>query len=198
VDYGGEWDRADVSSFDARLFLRFGRTESLQTVVEPGDLESVFGMLQPWDRYFLGLNIEANWAFHFFNVAWQRGHEVHFRFPRFGRMALENVAHVRTFITHAALDLVVYSEAIPSALARHTDVLTHVRHDRELPAGADRPGQIRLDYRDDAFPHLSAIGVRTIRFPFYASSAHAVSLTQPEDLFNDVALWLATAAVTEE
>jgi hypothetical protein len=172
--------------------------EEWLALVEPGDVESVFGLLQPWDRYFLGLNEEAGWAFHFYNVARVRGYEVHYRLPRFGRMFLRNVAYVRTFVTNAAFDLVLYAEAIPPALARHTEILTSVRHERDRPAGAARPGRIVLEYRPGGSANLPTIGTRTIRFPFYARSCHAVSLTQPEDLLRDVTSWLAEAGQATE
>jgi hypothetical protein len=113
-------------------------------------------------------------------------------------MFLGNVAHVRTFVTNAALDLVVYSEAIPPALARHTEILTGVRYEREQPAGAARPGQIVLEYRSDGNATLPAVGTRTIRFPLYATSCHAVSLTQPDDFFRDISSWLAETGLTAE
>ncbi|MCG6922052.1 MAG: S10 family peptidase [Acidobacteria bacterium] len=197
-DYDSEGrTAAGGDSLDELLFLRLSRLEEWLALVEPGDVESVFGPLQPWDRYFLGLNQEANWAFHFFNVAWVRGYEVNYRVPRFGRMFLKNVAHVRTFVTNAALDLVVYSEAIPPALARHTEILAGVRYEREQPAGAERTGQIVLEYRPDAYANLPAIGTRTIRFPVYATSCHAVSLTQPDDFNRDVVAWLAEAGLPD-
>jgi hypothetical protein len=189
--YGDGWMTEEGPSLDVVLFLKPALVEAWQTLIEPGDIESVFGRLQPWDRYFMSSNREANWAFHFFNVAMVRGYEVRHRLPRFGRMFLKNVAHVKTFITNAAWDLVIYSEAIPPALARYTDILTSSQHEREQPENVNRPGQIQLEYRSDAFTDLPAAGARTIRFPIYAESCHAVSLTQPEDLIHDVALWLA-------
>jgi hypothetical protein len=197
-DYEGRETLQGDDSLDELLFLRLGRVEQYLTLIEPGDVETVFGRLQPWDRYFLGLNLEANWAFHFFNVARTRGYEVNYRVPRFGQMFLGNVAHVRTFVTNAALDLVVYSEAIPPALSRHTEILTGVRHERDQPGGAARPGRIVLEYRPNGATGLTAVGTRTIRFPFYATSCHAVSLTQPEDLLTDVTAWLAEAGFTAE
>jgi hypothetical protein len=194
-DSGGRTE-GEGDSLDELLFLRLSRVEQSFQPIEPGDVESVFGMLQPWDRYFLGLNRQANWAFHFFNVARTRGYEVNYRVPRFGRMFLENVVHARTFVTNAALDLVVYSEAIPPALARHTETLAGVQYERDQPGGAARPGRIVLDYRSDASP--AAIGTRTIRFPAYAASCHAVSLTQPNDFYRDVATWLGEAGLASE
>ena len=157
---------------------------------EPGDMASYFGTLQPWDRYFLSSNGNANSAFHIYNVAQVRGYEVDYDVPRFGRMFLQNVASLPTFITNAALDLVVYTEALAPALARHDDILESVTRVKEALPGEARPGSIILTYRPDVFPGMEASRTRSIRFPLYASSCHAVSLTQPEELLADVTDWL--------
>jgi hypothetical protein len=156
-----------------------------------GDMNQVFGNLQPWDRYFLGLNTYANWSFHFHNVARNLGYEVQYIMPRFGRMFLKNVASVNTFVTNAKYDLIVYGPAIPPALAMHTEILEKVEQLSQPAKGVSRPGMIRLKYSNLAFPDLPNVGIRTIRFPFYNNSSHAVSLTQPEEFFSDVRLWLA-------
>lgn len=170
------------------LFETPARREGAAALQEPGDMTAVFGALQPWDRYFIGSNANANWAFHVCNVALARGYDIHSWAPRYGRMFLKNVAHVRTFITNAALDLVVYTEALPAALARHADVIAAARHLRQ--GSEARPGAIELEYRVGAFPDIPGLVRRLIRFPDYGHSAHAVSLTQPLELFADVGDWL--------
>src|SRR5262249_53503035 len=109
--------RAYGTAVDVAQFLQPAQIEAALTATgEPGDMQSVFGALQPWDRYLITSNANANYAFYFYNVARLRGYEVDYTLPRFGRMFLKNVLFVRTFVTDAALDLVVYSPAIPSAL----------------------------------------------------------------------------------
>ena len=171
-------------------FLNPAILEAEEIRQESGDLDEVFGVLQPWDRYFISTNYHANWAFHVLNVAKLRGYEVEIFHPRFGQMFLQNVAHVNTFITNAAYDLVVYSEAIPPSLARHSNILESVEHLKYPLHGEERPGYIQLRYRPGAFPSLLGLEMRMIRFPIYAQSCHAVSLTQPEALLNDVFEWL--------
>ena len=180
----------DVDPVTESLFLASGRLEANSAQQEPGDLTSVFGTLQPWDRYFLRTNYHANWAFHVFNVAKVRGYEVHYYDNRFGRMFLKNVAHVETFITNAHHDLVVYTPALPQSLARHGDLLESVQHIRRSTDGEERPGKIILNYSPSAFPDIQGLDTRVIRFPIYNKSCHAVSLTQPEDFFADVSSWL--------
>ena len=186
--YSGSLESMKVSPVIKALFMTPVQLEAPALIQEPGDLNAVFGSLQPWDRYFLGSNGNANWAFHVYNVALVRGYDVHSWEPRYGRMFLKNVAHVRTFITNAALDLVVYTEALPLSLAKHAEILVSARHVTQ--GGEARPGKIILDFRPSAFPDIPGLTTKTIRFPIYDRSCHAVSLTQPGDLFSDVSGWL--------
>jgi hypothetical protein len=97
-------------------------------------------------------------------------------------MFLKNTAHVHSFITNAAWDIVCYSRALPPAFARHKDILESVQHVKKAVNGEERPGQIILNFRPDAFPDIPGLATRTIRFPIYSQSCHSVSLTQPFDL----------------
>jgi hypothetical protein len=158
------------------------------------DLAAVFGSLQPWDRFFLDLNYDVTEAF-----AWNRltlrEYNVYFRSsPLYGRMFLENAAWVETFATQAAFDTVVYAPAIPEALGMHTSILSGSVHDTTGPPGAARPGQIVLTYRPSSVPG-SPVTTRTIRFPAYALSGHAVTMTQPAEILDDVIDWLETTGI---
>jgi hypothetical protein len=188
----------ESSKRDKLLLLQPAEQMTHLKATNIGDMSQIFGTLQPWDNYFLGLNTYANWSFHFHNVARNLGYEVQYIMPRFGRMFLKNVASVRTFVTNAKYDLVVYGPAIPPALAMHAEILEKVEHVNQQAKGIPRPGMIRLQYRNLIFPDLPNIGIRTIRFPFYNNSCHAVSLTQPEEFFSDVRTWLADNGIDVE
>lgn len=178
------------------LFFQPARLQADSIRQDQGDLGAVFGILQSWDRYFMGSNYHVNYAFFYYNVAIARGYyDVLFTSSRFGRMFLKNVAHVHTFITNAAYDLMIYTKALPRALGLHSDILVSSRHQEQEPAGEPRPGLIILDYHSTAFPDISALDTRSIRFPFYESSGHAVSLIQPVDFFNDVSTWLTRKGI---
>jgi pimeloyl-ACP methyl ester carboxylesterase len=170
------------------LFEIPARLEDQNVLVEPGDISQIFGTLQPWDQYFLTSNGPANWAFHVFNIAMVRGYDIHFYENRYGRMFLKNLAYVQTFITNAPLDLVVYAAALAPSLGRHTELVSSVEHVTSGPEA--RPGQIVVHYLPHVFPEIPDLTSRTIRFPVYAQSAHAVSLTQPLDFYQDVSSWL--------
>jgi len=170
------------------LFEIPAQMEEQNVLAEPGNMSQVFGALQPWDQYFLTSNGPANWAFHVFNIAKVRGYDIHFYDHRYGRMFLKNLAYVRTFITNAPLDLVVYAAALAPSLARHTELVSSVE---QVSGGPEaRPGQIIVHYAPGAFSEIPDLTSRTIRFPVYSQSAHAVSLTQPLDLYQDVRDWL--------
>jgi hypothetical protein len=158
------------------------------------EMTAVFGSLRPWDRYYVDLNYDIPNAFAL-NKATLRNYPVDFRSsPYFGEMFLENAVWVETFATNAAWDAVVYTAALPGALALHTDMLEGVRLDAEGPPGAARPGRIVLTYRPTAVPG-SAATTRTIRFPGYLLSGHAVTMTEPMEMLDDVIAWLASTDV---
>ncbi|MCP4150764.1 MAG: S10 family peptidase [bacterium] len=154
-----------------------------------GDMEEVFGTLNSWDLYFIGSNRRVQIAF-YTNVAIQMGYNIDPYSELFGDMFLENVAHVKTFVTNAAEDLVIYAKSIPPALAMHTNILNSAIHNEAPVGNEERGGRIILNYKADAFPHIPNLNTRTIRFPIYSTSCHCVPITQPLDFFNDVYTWL--------
>jgi len=188
TDYSAVAESQTVHPVTKALFVTPAQLEARQVLQEPGDMRWVFGSLLPWDRFFIGSNRHANWAFHIFNIAQFRGYEVHYREPRVGRMFLKNTAFVPTFITNAVFDLVVYTRALPPGLAKHIDILASAQH---ITQGSEaRPGQIELTFLPSAFSDISGLTTKTIRFPAYKQSCHAVSLTQPHDFYADVYTWL--------
>jgi hypothetical protein len=118
------------------------------------------------------------------------GYDIHYRYSdRFGEMFLENVAFVETFITNAAYDIVVYCPSLPDALTYHTSKINSSTFDAVGPPQAERPGQILLDYKPGSVPG-SNVTTRTIRFPRYTKSGHAVPMTEPGEMLDDVIVWL--------
>jgi hypothetical protein len=126
-------------------------------------LSSQLGPLSARDRYF-ALNVSA-------------------RVPALaapiGDDFIENLRTVKTFITNARNDLVVYSPAIPSLLGATID--------SSPQPGVARPGSFRvsLPATDGGEPAQSV----TVRFPTYEQSGHMVAASQPADLAADVQAW---------
>lgn len=158
------------------------------------DLTAVFGTLGPWDRYYVDLNYDVSLAFQLSMLVMQ-GYDTNFRYSEiFGDMFLENVAFVETFITNAVYDIVVYSPCLPDALTYHTSKLDRSTHEDVHPLQAERPGQILLNYKPGSVPG-SNVNTRTIRFPRYTNSGHAVTMTEPAEILNDVISWLAATGL---
>jgi hypothetical protein len=153
------------------------------------DMTPVFGALRPWDRYFLDLNYDVSTAFALSRTVME-SYDIHYRYSaRFGEMFLDNVAFVETFVTNAAYDIVVYAPSLPDALTYHTSKLNSSTLDAVGPPQAERPGQIFLAYIPGSVPGSSATS-RTIRFPYYPNSGHAVPMTEPGEILDDVRVWL--------
>lgn len=154
------------------------------------DLVAAFGLIEPWDRYFLGLNYDVSQAFADNKLTLQ-GYQIQYNNSAvYGRLFLENAAWVETFATDAAWDSVVYSPAVPEALALHADILSAARFDAAGPPGAARPGRILLAYRPSVVAG-SSVTERTIRFPGYRHSGHAVTMTEARPMLDDLVEWLA-------
>jgi hypothetical protein len=168
------------------------KAEDIQSFLFPcaeDDMTAVFGTLQPWDRYFLDLNYNVSTAFSL-NRTVMESIDIHYRYSdRYGEMFLENVAFVETFVTNAAYDLVVYCPSLPDALTYHTSKINSSILDAVGPPQAERPGQIILDYKPGSVPGTN-VTTRTIRFPFYPDSGHAVPMTEPGEFLDDVIVWL--------
>ncbi len=187
-----------ISPLVRALFLDPALHEAERKAEEPGDMTQAFGPLRPWDRYHLVLNGNANWAYHVFNVAMQRGYAVNARDARYGRMFLQNLLDVETFVTAAAFDLVCYSGAFAPSLAWYSGEVASAEVVRDASGGEPRPGRVVVTYRRGAFPGRPDPGTRTIRYPPYDRSAHAVSFTQPAELFEDVADWLRRRGIVRD
>lgn len=145
---------------------------------EAGDLDRALGGLAGWDRYFLVFEVGALSRFRSGSAQLL---EVDPADPHYGEHLLRNLLWVDTMVTSASYDLVVYTPAIPAALAQYQAIVAGVEVE---------PEQWTIDYRSDAFADWPDPGSRTVRVPTYAAS-HAVSLDAPAELFADVEAWLA-------
>ncbi len=151
-----------------------------------GSLERWFGRLNPWDRYVTAWSKEvyAGYALNIvapeylllpINADSSRLH---------GDLFLENVRYVRTFLSDAKYDLVIYSDAIPEALRRHTGTVLGVTSTH----GAADSGPASIGTFDIRYVDGSTV---SLHYPRYAESGHAVGASQPAKLRADVAAWLA-------
>ncbi len=126
-----------------------------------GNLESVFGELPPYDEYFVDLSYEINLTFS--TAAIDHYDTIN------GEMFLENIRTVRTFITQAEEDIIIYSKGIPESLKSFEGV-----------------SDVTLE--EDSFTVSFSDGQSVeVTFPFYPESSHSVPVNQPAKL---VKKWL--------
>ena len=129
-----------------------------------GDLESVFGTLPSYDEYYLDSNDTINSTFYSASVSPYS--DVN------GEMFLENIKTVKTFITNAEEDIILYAKATPEAAKKFSSV-----------SG--------VETGDESFTvHFKDGQSATVTFPFYPESSHSVSVNQPGKFFNDVKKWM--------
>ena len=129
-----------------------------------GNFESVFGTLPDYDEYFVSLSYEINLTFYTASISPYDTIN--------GEMFLENIRTVKTFITQAEEDIIIYAKGIPESLKQFNGVSS-------------------VDLEDDSFTVNFSDGQSVeVTFPFYPESSHSVPVNQPEKLFNDVKSWL--------
>lgn len=152
-------------------------------------IPTLFGSLLAFDAYFSSSTHDGFIAYYYLNPTYCRDYASYSYHPLTGQKFLQNLLDVRTFITNAKYDLVVYTNALPPALGMHDNLVASSVHQTQLPQGSQRPGQIVIQYQNGVL-NQSGSPVRTIRFPYYAHSSHPVSLTEPQEFFSDVSAWL--------
>jgi hypothetical protein len=189
---------SDFSSLvQARLTCRADSLSAIETYLDANgvrsrstSLENVFGELRSYDDYLSPTNIRVafasmyNWSTILdYNISPDSA-------TIYGRLFLQNLTLVKTFITDAALDLVIYSPALPKMFEEYTAIVESVEASRGT---ADDPdGSITIKYVDAPFEdeEIETPESATIYWPLYAESGHSVSSAQPEKLLSDVTAWL--------
>ena len=149
----------------------YGRTEQVDEAEVEAAMRTAFGTLVEDDRYYVHRvdEILSNADFPDYCPDWD------------GRQFLRAAALVPTFITHAGQDGTVPSDGLVAALG---DLLATLTVEPDVPADADRPGNLHLEYADGT--------VRDIRFPSYPAAGHMVSWRAGPELGDDLEAWLAT------
>lgn len=129
-----------------------------------GNLESVFGTLPDYDEYFVDLNYEINTTFYSASISPYDTIN--------GEMFLENIKTIKTFITQAEEDIIIYAKGIPESLKGFSGVSGVTLEENSFT----------VDFSDGQ----SVL----VTFPFYPESSHSVAINQPAKFFNDVKDWL--------
>lgn len=156
---------------------------------EDDSLEKNFGTLGRFDRYYMAMNTEVYIAFSL-NI-WS---PEYLYLPlnadnnsTYGDFFLENARHVKTFLSDAKYDVVIYSPALPVALGRHVGQVRQITWQRgDTASDANKLGKFDIHYVDGHTVSLF--------YPYYGASGHAVGATEPKKLRADVADWLVCSA----
>ena len=174
-------------------------------VNDPRSLTSVFGELNKYDSYMSGTNV-------YVFIGFMMGYGPLFNrdlydvkpgsSKRYGKMFLDNISIVDTFMTDAKCDLVVYSPALPKQFdpaigGRYNDIVKDVdsQRGRVEMNGTCTDGFIEIDFKPEFLVGKGSIksNSRKIHWPHYETSGHSVSSTQPKKFRDDVEKWLQEA-----
>jgi Serine carboxypeptidase len=140
-------------------------------VAANASLTSALGQLNPADSYYTWPGQQCRWAAYDFDES--------------GAPFVANLRHVRTLITHARWDFVVYAPAIPAVLQQQGFPVTIDSNPRP---GIARPGWFDVTLQPTSNDPVVTIEVR---FPLYDQAGHEVTVMQPMDFADDVRAWLA-------
>ncbi len=160
-------DPLKIMLFSADQRIGGYRCEGSSQNNKSGDLENYFGQLNVFDRYYLSSTIYIIPTFGLWSKStdWDPDDA--------GKYFLRNIRYIKTFVTNASKDIVVYSPAIPETLKTFTEFVDDI----ELG-----PDQFNVIYKDGEKV--------TVTFPVYPESGHCVPMFEPEKFLNDVAEWI--------
>lgn len=130
-----------------------------------GNLDQTFGVLPSYDEYFIDLHTDVTSIFYYASTTPYSDIN--------GDMFLENLRDVRTFITQAEEDIIIYAPGLPLSL-------------KEFDGVSD----VTVDDNDFTVKYTDNTEV-TVKFPFFPASSHSVSVNQPEQFYNEVNEWLS-------
>jgi len=149
-----------------------------------------FGGLHEPDQHYVSCPPMGAYNAFYSNSAITQGYLIDPESPRYGRLFLENLPLVRTLITDARHDLMIYPDALPPSLARYTDLVKTSTVQRPCP---DCDATIAVEYQPSAAARLRLAFPRTqaIWFPRYQDAGHSVAAGMPKKLVDDVEAWMA-------
>ncbi len=136
-------------------------------------LSHVLGKLNFYDTYIVGTNKFVYLAYRNLDdkINQDKG-------TIYGELFLENLPFVKTFLTNAKQDYIIYSPAIPASLKLYKSV-----HDVKVVEGNNSTaGAMTITYN---------VGKTvTIHYPSYEQAGHSVSTMEPAKFMSDVEKWM--------
>ena len=182
--------KASISAFaqNRQEILLQAESAVIEAMQEGADyvfLEEVFGELGSWDEYYTFLmNFDVYDGFYGDDAV---KYDVDPESPRYGQLFLQNLPLVQVMITEAPWDLSIYATVLPYSFEEYSDIVAKVEVDTPCPE-CDK--FFTIWYRPDSLTGTVTPEKRTVYFPYYAEAGHAVALSMPEKIMQDVALWI--------
>ncbi|HNW82329.1 MAG TPA: hypothetical protein PKG52_05485 [bacterium] len=155
---------SDLSRIPATIRTEIEYNQSNIRPMLVGNLDQTFGTLPSYDDYFIDLHTDVTNVFYYASTTPYSDIN--------GEMFLENIRDVKSFITQAEEDIIIYAPALPLSLKEFEGVSGVTVEDNDFT--------VKFSDNTEA----------TVHFPFYPVSSHSVSVNQPEQFFNDVNEWL--------
>lgn len=150
-------------------------------------LEEQLGKLDDMDDYLLGHNPILYTAYRY-NIFTAAGYDINQDTSvRYGELFLQNLALVKTFITDAEYDLVIYSPALPPSFEKYSAIVNGVSVRR---GNRVAPGSLTIRYKPRSLQGVATPVSKTIYYPYYGESGHTVSTTEPGKLLADIKKWI--------
>lgn len=154
----------DMSKVPASIRTEIEYNKSAIKPMLNGNLDQTFGVLESYDEYFVDLHTDVNQLFYYASTTPYSDIN--------GEMFLENIKDVKTFITQAEEDIIIYAPGLPVSLKEFDGVSDVTVEDNDFTVKFSDSTEV------------------TVHFPFYPVSSHSVSVNQPEQFLNDVNEWL--------
>lgn len=181
-----------AGSLSQKLLLErdsLARMNALLGISGGNSLENIFGSLPVYDGYLSGTNLAVFVAFISNSAIYARYPVSPDDSPIFGQLFLENAPLIKTFLTDAEYDLVIYSPGYPEALKKYTGIVksVDVKRGKELRQAT---GSFRINYQTGSLGSIDTPLYVDIFYPYYSDSGHSISSAQPDKLLSDVAGWL--------
>lgn len=154
----------DISKVPASIRTEIEYNQSNIRPMLVGNLDQTFGVLPSYDDYFIDLHTDVNQLFYYASTTPYSDIN--------GEMFLENIKDVKTFITQAEEDIIIYAPGLPVSLKEFDGVSDVTVADNDFTVKFSDSTEV------------------TVHFPFYPVSSHSVSVNQPEQFLNDVNEWL--------
>jgi hypothetical protein len=158
---------------------------------EKGSFEMVLGQLNNYDSYLVGTNVYVYLFFIYNNLTLYGEVDTFDICPEtssiYGKMFLENLSVVETFMTDTMFDLVIYSPTLPEQFQEYKNIVENVKIRR---GNAEIDGSFTIYYKSNSLKNTETPDFKTVYWPHYAKSGHSVSSAQPKKFRKDIEDWI--------